>query len=205
MLHSIINNAFTPAAAVGGFMGATVLSAMSAGIFKSIYTTEAGLGTSSIAHSIADVKTPADQGVLAMFSVVADAFFSFLSGLVVLVTGLWMVSEKALDNTVMYEAFKMNSPLIGRVILVVCIGLFAFSTVIGNSFNGAHSFASMTKHRFVGVYYLLTALMIFLGAQISVPVVWKLVDIMIILVAIPNIIGIVILAFKKPEVLRVHK
>lgn len=204
-LASIFSNAFTPAAAAGGFMGATVLSAMSAGIFKSIYTTEAGLGTSSIAHSIADVKTPADQGILAMYSVVADAFFSFLSGLVVLVTGLWMVGENALDNTLMYEAFKSASPDFGRIILVVCIGLFAFTTVIGNSFNGAHNFASMTKHRFVGVYYVFTAFMIFLGAQISVPVVWKLVDIMIILVAIPNIIGITILAFKKPEVLRVQK
>lgn len=202
---AVVSNAFSPAAAAGGFLGATVLSAMSAGIFKSIFTTEAGLGTSTIAHSIADVKTPSDQGILAMFSVVADAFFSFLSGLVVLVTGMWMVGEANLSNTLMYEAFKMASPSFGRIILVICIGLFAFTTVIGNSFNGAHNFASMTKHRFVGVYYLLTALMIFLGAQMDVPVVWKLVDIMIILVAIPNIIGITILAFKKPEVLRIQK
>lgn len=204
-LSSVMSNAFTPAAALGGFTGATVLSAMSAGIFKSIYTTEAGLGTSSIAHSVADVKNPSDQGILALYSVIADAFFSFLSGLVVLVTGMWMVGEAHLSNTLMYEAFKMNSPFAGRIILVVCIGLFAFSTVIGNSFNGAHNFASMTRHRFVGVYYLLTAVVIFFGAQMDVPVVWKLVDIMIILVAIPNIIGVTILAFKKPEVLRVQK
>jgi alanine or glycine:cation symporter, AGCS family len=201
----VFSNAFTPAAATGGFMGASVVSAMSAGIFKSIYTTEAGLGTSSIAHSVADVKNPSDQGILAMYSVVADAFFSFLSGLVVLVTGTWMVGEAHLNNTLMYEAFKMASPDIGRIILVICIGLFAFTTVIGNSFNGAHNFASMTKHRFSGVYYLFSALMIFLGAQMDVPIIWKLVDIMIILVAIPNIIGITILAFKKPDVLKIHK
>lgn len=204
-VFAVFGNAFTPAAATGGFLGASVISAMSAGIFKSIYTTEAGLGTSSIAHSVADVKTPSDQGILAMYSVVADAFFSFLSGLVVLVTGMWMVGEANLSNTLMYEAFKMASPSFGRIILVICIGLFAFTTVIGNSFNGAHNFASMTRHRFVGVYYLFTALMIFLGSQMDVPVVWKLVDIMIILVAIPNIIGITILAFKRPEVLKIQK
>ena len=71
--YSVFSNAFSPAAAAGGFLGASVFSAMSAGIFKSIYVTEAGLGTSSIPHSMADVKNPTDQGVLAMFSVAGDA------------------------------------------------------------------------------------------------------------------------------------
>ena len=204
-LYSVFSNAFSPSAAMGGFLGASVFSAMSAGIFKSIYATEAGLGTSSIAHSIADVKNPTDQGILAMFSVAADAFFSFISGLLVLVTGMWMVGSTALDNTLMYEVFKLNSPTLGRFVLVISIGLFVMTTVIGNSFNGAHSFASMTRHRWTGFYHLFTALVIFFGALIPVPLVWKLVDIMIILVAVPNVIGIAILAFKKPEILKVSE
>lgn len=202
-LYSVFADAFTPAAATGAFLGASVFSAMSAGIFKSIYATEAGLGTSSIAHSVADVKNPSDQGVLAMFSVVADALFSFISGLLILVTGLWTVGETNLDNTLMYQVFKVNSPTLGRFVLLLSIGLFVTTTVIGNSFNGTQSFGSMTRHRWIGAYLLFTAFIIFAGALVSVPLVWKLVDIMIILVAVPNVIGVAILAFKKPQILKV--
>ncbi|MFC1845629.1 alanine/glycine:cation symporter family protein [Candidatus Dependentiae bacterium] len=203
-LYLVFSHAFSPAAATGGFLGASVFAAMSAGIFKSIYTTEAGLGTSSIPHSVADVKNPTDQGILALFSVIADAFFSFVSGLLVLITGMWMVGEGALDSTLMYAVFKMRSPLaLGRFVLVISIGLFVLTTVIGNSFNGTQSFASMTKHRWVWLYHLFTVLVIFFGALVGVPLVWKIVDLLIVLIAVPNVIGIAILAFKKPEVLRV--
>ncbi len=200
---SVFQNAFSPAAATGGFLGASVFAAMSAGIFKSIYATEAGLGTSAIPHSVADVKNPTDQGILAMFSVVADAFFSFMSGLVILVTGMWMVGESGLDNTLMYEAFKMNSPALGRFVLIISLSLFVITTVIGNSFNGSQSFGSITRYRWMGLYRVFTVAIIFFGALVSVPIVWKIVDIMIILVAVPNVIGITILAFKKPEVLKI--
>jgi len=202
-IASVLNNAFSPAAAAGGFLGASVFTAMSAGIFKSIYATEAGLGTSAIPHSIADVQNPTDQGILAMFSVAADALFSFMSGLLILVTGMWMVGEASLDNTLMYTVFKLNSPALGRFVLIISLGLFVLTTVIGNSFNGMHSFGSMTKHRWINIYKLFTVIVIFFGSMMDVSMVWKLVDIMIILVAVPNVIGITILAFKKPEVLKI--
>jgi len=203
-LHLVFTSAFRPAAAMGGFLGASFFSVISAGIFKSVYATEAGLGTSAIPHSVADVKNPTDQGVLAMYSVVADAFFSFISGLLILITpGIWAVGPARLDNTLIYQVFKMNAPVLGRFVLLISIALFVTTTVIGNSFNGTQSFGSMTKHRWIGVYYLFTALVIFFGALVDVPVVWRLVDIMIILVAVPNVIGITILAFKMPNVLKI--
>jgi len=201
-LYSIFVGAFSPAAAAGGFLGASVFTAMGSGIFKSIFATEAGLGTSSIAHSVADVKNPTDQGILAMYSVVADVFFSFLSGLLVLVTGIWL-SEGATVNTWIYAIFKHRVPTLGAFVLIISVALFVTTTIIGNSFNGTQSFASITKHKWVSLYLIFTAMVIFFGALIPVPVVWKLVDVMIILIAVPNVIGIAILAFKKPDVLKI--
>jgi len=193
----VFRSAFSSTAAVGGLSGVMV-----AGILKSIFATEAGLGTSSIPHSVADVKNPSDQGVLAMYSVAADAFFSFISGLLILVSGIYAATGEEV-NTWIYLIFKEKVPTLGAFVLIVSIGLFVTTTVIGNSFNGTQSFASITKHRWVNLYLIFTAIVIFFGAMIPVPIVWKLVDIMIILIAVPNVIGVAILAFKKPEIFRV--
>lgn len=198
----VINSAFSGTAAIGGFVGVSALQAMSAGIFKSIYTTEAGMGTSSIPHSVANVKKPTDQGIIAMFSVIADAFFSFVSGLLIVVTGMWLLGTGPIDSTLMYEVFRINFPAFGGIILTASIGLFVLTTTIGNSFNGSQNFSSITGHRWVKLYHIFTVLIIFAGALASVPLVWRMVDILIILVAIPNIISIAILAFKKSEVLK---
>ena len=68
---------------VGGFFGASIFRAVREGMFRGIFISEAGIGTSSIPHALADTKIPSDQGVLAMGSMVADAFLSALSGLLI--------------------------------------------------------------------------------------------------------------------------
>lgn len=193
-------NIFTPTAALGGFAGATVLQAIRAGVYKSIFITESGIGTSSIPHSVADVQKPTDQGIIAMYSIAADAFLSFISGLLVLTTGIWITS--GFSNTIMYEVFTHHSPTLGKWILLISITLFILTTVIGNSFNGVQSFASFTRHRYVMLYQIFTFIAILMGALVATPLIWGITDILITLVAIPNLIGLVILSFSKPEVLR---
>jgi len=85
----------------------------------------------------------------------------------------------------------------------VSVTLFVIATVIGNSFNGMQSFASLTRHKGVRYYKILTAGIIFLGSIMSVPLIWHLVDFIITFVAVPNVISLVILAFKKPEALEI--
>ncbi|MFC1845630.1 alanine:cation symporter family protein [Candidatus Dependentiae bacterium] len=197
----VFKSAFSPAAAAGGFLGASVFTAMSQGIFKSVYSSEAGIGKAAIPHSLADVKNPTDQGILAIYGVVLDAFIALISGLLILITGVW--KSGVVDSTMIYDVFKLYSPTLGRFVLMVSAGLFALTTVMGNSFDGSQSFASMTKHRWVWPYRVFILIAVFLGALVSMPIVWKLVDILVILIALPNVIGITILAFRKPEVLKV--
>jgi len=201
-LKLIFSSIFSPVAPVGAFAGASVMTAIRAGVFKSIFITEAGLGTSSIPHSMSDAKNYTDQGLLAMYSIVADGFLAFISGLLIIVTGLWKTVDN-IDSTLVYTAFKTYTPALGDFILIVSVTLFVITTVIGNSFNGMQSFASLTRHKGVRYYKVLTAGVIFLGSIMSVPLIWHLVDFIITFVAVPNVISLAILAFKKPEALKI--
>lgn len=202
-IQLVWRHAFSGSAPLGGFAGATLLQAMQAGIYRSILITEAGTGTSSIPHAMADTKSPVDQGLLAMFSMVSDAILSSLSGLMVLVTGVWLVGS--FRSTLIYEAFKLNSSPLGNYVLVGSIALFVITTVIGNTFNGTQSFASLTQSRWLKGYITLSALAIGAGALLPVQFMWNIMDVLMTLVVIPNLIGIVILAFKLPQVLRLNR
>lgn len=197
----VFESAFKPCAAVGGFVGASIIAAMQQGIHRSIYITEAGLGTASIAHAMADTDRHADQAILAMFSVAADMILSILSGLIVIVTGLWV--RGGFSNTLVYEAFKVYSPGIGKWVLLASITLFVLTTVIGNSFNASQSFASFSKYRWMLWYYAALAAVIFAGALADVVLVWKLMDIAQVLIAVPHLIGLLILASRKGKLIHI--
>jgi AGCS family alanine or glycine:cation symporter len=188
-----------PAAPIGGFLGASIYQSIRCGFYRGVYITEAGLGTSSIAHAMADTKKPVDQGVLAMYSMAADALLALISGLIVLVTGVWQ--QGAFRSTLIYEAFKMSAPALGQIVLLISVSLFVITTVIGNSFNGRQTFASITNFKYVGWYIGFTVLMTFIGSMLHVELAWVSMDILLSLVAIPNLIGITILAFRQPKVL----
>ncbi len=192
---------FSPCAPIGGFLGATVFSALKAGVHRNIYITEAGLGTSSIAHAMADTDTPRDQAVLAMYSVIADMIPSILSGLLVIVTGMWARSNE-ISSTLVYEVFRDYSNNFGKWILLISISLFVLTTVIGNSFNASQSFASFTRNRGMVLYYLFLCLLIFLGALVSIPLAWKAMDVLLVMVAIPHLLGIIFLSFKYSKLIR---
>lgn len=201
-LKQIFYHAFTPAAAVGGFFGASVFRALREGMFRGIFITEAGLGTSSIPHALADTKNPTDQGVLAMGSMMADAFLSLLSGLLVVITGVWSIGS--FRSTLTYEVFKLNSPGLGQYVLLFSVMLFVLTTVMGNSFNGVQSFGILVKddRRWMRLYIGCTVAFIFAGALIPMRLLWNIMDTLVMMVAIPNLIGLLILAFKKPEQLK---
>lgn len=197
----IFSGIFTPKAAAGGLVGGSIFQALRVGIYRGIFITESGLGTSSIPHAMADAQKPTDQGILAMFSAGADAFLSLLSGLIVLVTGIWMQGE--FRCTLVYESFLIHSPFIGKFIFIISIALFALTTAMGNSFNGRQSFAAITNYRWIQPYVLFTVFTIFLSSMLHAQLVWKIMDVVLVFVAIPNLIGLLYLAHKNPEVLKV--
>jgi AGCS family alanine or glycine:cation symporter len=184
--------AFSPSPFFGAFAGATAFAALRAGVYKGAYITESGMGTAAIPHSMADVERPTDQGILAMISVFADTFLCLLSGLLVLSTDVWHTD--LISNTLIYKVFQISMPLFGKPILLLTLILFVSSTVIGNSFNGRQSFASITHYRWLIAYYAFICLVIFVGAISDVPLVWTIIDLLTPLVAIPNVLSILFLS-----------
>jgi AGCS family alanine or glycine:cation symporter len=204
VIKQVFNHAFTPAAAAGGFMGATLFQAIREGIFQGIFITEAGMGTSSIPHALADTKNPTDQGILAMGSVLADAFLVMLSGVLVLITGMWNIG--VFRSTLTYEVFKLNAPGIGQYVLLFSIVLFVLTTVMGNSFNGLRCFGILANDnkQLMRLYVLTTIAVIFIGSLSPMRLLWNIIDTLIILAALPNLIGILVLSFTRADVLRVR-
>jgi len=190
---------FTTSAAVGGCLGATVFQAVRAGMYRGVFITESGLGTASISHAVADTKKPSDQGLLAMYSGLADLLLSFVSGMLVLVTGVCTYGE--FRSTLVFEAFGLYAPAIGQIALLISISLFILTTIIGNSFNGTQSFASLTANRGTRIYQAVTCGVIFLGALMPVPLIWEMMDTVLVLVAMPNLLGLVVLSILRSDVL----
>lgn len=202
-LQSIFIHAFTPAAAVGGFAGSSVFMAAREGIFKGVFVTEAGMGTSSIPHAMAQTDSPKHQGILAMYSILVDTFFCTLSGLVALITGVW--KSGIVSNALIFDAFTLSFPNIGPVVLIICITLFVLTTALGNSFNGSKSFATFTNGKYITWYYLFACIMIFLGAITKTSTLWNGIEgILVPLIAIPNLLGVTYLIIKFKKELKLH-
>ncbi|MBM18307.1 MAG: hypothetical protein CL947_04540 [Epsilonproteobacteria bacterium] len=191
---SIITHAFSPTAPIGAFAGATILSTMRQGIFKSAFITEAGVGTAAIPHALADTDKPTNQGILAMYSIVGDTFFCIMSGLVTLVSGVWKLGK--LSNDLPLLAFKAMLPTIGPIAYTIAVTLFIIGTAVGNSLNGSKSFAFFTNNQFMKAYYAFVSICIFCGAVFEAPTLWNVSDLILPMIAIPNIIGVLVLSLR---------
>jgi AGCS family alanine or glycine:cation symporter len=197
VIRLIFSCAFQPTAAIGGFLGASIFESIRHGVYKGIFITESGIGTSAIPHALADVEKPTDQALLAMYSVAADTLLCLISGLLVLVTGSWW--QKNISNVVVYQAFKNHAPHLGQIVLLISIALFVFTTTIGNAFNGSQSLATLTKHRYLKIYAILASLATAIGAMLDLPIIWNICDILLALVAIPNCLGVLLIYLKTPK------
>lgn len=199
---SILLCAFSSNSICGGILGISFFNALKEGTYKGIFITESGLGTSSIAHALSDVERSVDQGILAMYSSFTNIVLCLLSGLITLVTGVWSSNE--ITNTLVYQAFKMHSPsFVIQVILIMSLFLFVITSLIGNTFNGGQSFAAVTNDKYMKVYYIIASIVAFSGALAKMTFLWNLMDVVLAFVAILNLTGLMILAFKHSDVLKI--
>ena len=126
----IFKSAFQPAAAVSGFAGASFVMMMRTGIARGLYSNEAGWGTSPMAHAMANVKHPIEQGMMGVLEVFFDTFLiCTMTSLVIINTGMW---DSGLSGaTLALEAFKVGMGEWGGVVLTICLVMFCLTTHIG--------------------------------------------------------------------------
>lgn len=204
VMGEICVRAFTPSSVVGGGLGYGITTAMRYGVARGVFTNEAGIGSSAIAHGSADVQSPGEQGMWGIFEV----FFATLvvcttTALVVLLSGVY---DANLGAATYVDLDLVGAPLTavsfgtvygswGNVIVAVCLLLFAFSSILGWSYYGEQSLQYLTKKKgCVSCYRALFLGCVVLGSVADVSIVWHMADVFNGLMAIPNLIAILLLS-----------
>lgn len=190
----IFSSAFTGSAAFGGFAGATIASAIQMGVARSIISSEAGLGISSMAAAAAQTDTPGRQAMITMTgTLLSTVIICSITGLVLAVTGVFGAYDAEgapLSGASMaLEAF--NTIPTGGYIVSIGLILFAFSTVIAWAYYGEKCAEYLFGTRAVWIYRLLFTLLVIPGAALKIQIAWNLADILNGLMAVPNMIGII--------------
>ena len=126
-IGSIVAGAFTGHAAVGGFAGAAVSRMIQTGMARSVYSNEAGWGTSPMVHSSANTKHPVEQGLWGSFEVFFDTFIvCSITALSVILSGLW--TEGTTGGALALSAFGSSFGFLGSAMLAIIMVIFTVTT-----------------------------------------------------------------------------
>jgi AGCS family alanine or glycine:cation symporter len=195
----IFREAFNFRAASGGALGYGIAAAMRRGISRGVFSNEAGLGSSVMVHSSSDVKEPVVQGMWGIFEVFADTIVvCTVTALTILCSGVYNMRDyisgaSDLTGTALTSAaFESALPLGGQFVAVALV-LFAFSTILGWSFYGERAAEYLFGLRAVTPYRVAFVLMIYVGCVTSLELVWGVADTLNGFMAIPNLIGLILL------------
>ena len=218
----IIKYAFSFKAAIGGFTGYMFAQVIQKGLARGVFSNEAGLGSSVIAHSASETREPVKQGLWGIFEVFFDTFvICTLTALVILVSfgdtaglhnvlyagsydkGEWVPAFK--DTEVSMMAFSNAFGNFGVVVYSIIIPLFAFTTILAWAYYGEKSIdflfrktgekgRKISRFVFKVVYVLLVVVAAWLVTQDGKgSLMWAISDTANGLMALPNLIGLAIM------------
>jgi len=196
-LVTIMTSAFQGQAAFGGFVGATVMSAVQMGVSRSVFSNEAGLGISSIAAAAAKTDSPGRQAMINMTgALLSTVIVCSITGLVMAVTGVLGKTNESGDvlkgASMAISAFNVLSG--GSYIVSIGLILFAFSTVIAWGYYGEKCFEYLFGTRLILLYRILFTLIVIPGAALKMELAWYMANIANGLMAIPNLIALIVLS-----------
>lgn len=188
--QAIVDGAFSPSALKGGIIGVLIV-----GFQRAAFSNEAGVGSAAIAHSAAKTSHPPSEGFVALLEPFIDTVvICTLTSLVLIFTGMHEVEGLA--------GAQLTSDAFGSVIswfpyvLAFAVFLFAISTMISWSYYGMRAWTYLfgKSNRSELIYKALFLVFVVIGASISLGAVLDFSDMMILLMAFPNIIGLYIMS-----------
>lgn len=205
VLKDIFTQALTPKAACGGYGAA---AALRYGVARGVFTNEAGLGTSAMAHAAADVNNPAQQGMWGILEVfIATLVVCTMTALVILTSGVYdptaalaAIASNSVENSMLgaplsAAAFSTVFGQFGGIFVAICLILFAFTSLLGACYYGEQCLVYLTgSNRFISVYRIFFLGMTVLGSIGDLSAMWLLVDLSNGLMAIPNLISLLLLS-----------
>ncbi|MBP3891144.1 MAG: sodium:alanine symporter family protein [Solobacterium sp.] len=202
-LYQIFVMAVNPKAIGGGVLGAITVSVMNSiryGVARGCFSNEAGLGSAAITAASATSEDAVEQGYIFMM----DTFFDTI--IICTITGLVIASSGVLGSlgadglplkgvALITAAFETVLGDIGKYVVSIGIGLFAFSTIIGWEYHGEKAVEYLFQGtRPVLIYRILYSLIVYIGCVQALDVIWNISDIMNALMAIPNLICLLVMS-----------
>ena len=202
---AIWQGAFRPQAAFGGY---TAALALRYGVARGVFTNEAGLGSSAMAHAAAGGSTPAEEGYWGMVEVlISTLVVCTVTALVILTAGVYAPAEALsaiADNAIPAEylgaplcaaSFGVTLGKLGPVLVSVSLLLFAYTSLLGWGYYGERALShlwggSKSVLLFRGAFLVCVVL----GSMGEVGAVWQLADLANGLMALPNLTALLLLS-----------
>lgn len=198
-VESIIDGAFGIKAAGGGVMGYTVSQAMRFGVARGVFSNEAGLGSSSMAHAAADSKEPVRQAMWGIFEVFADTIvMCTITAFAILTTGV--IGSRGADGSLLngaaltISAFSEGFGNFAGVFISVGIVFFSFSTLIGWSYYGERCVEYLFGLKYTKYYKFIFIIFVVIGCVSSLDLVWEVSDTFNGMMSVPNLIAIMMMS-----------
>ncbi len=191
----IFKGAFSPEAALGGAFGIAIMTTIQKGVGRGVFSNEAGLGSAPMAHAASSETDPVKQGLYGIFEVFADTIvictltaLTLLCGAEAGVDVPWGTSAGA---ELISAAFStVFGGKIGSLIIAVCIGLFALSTILSWALYGSRCCEFLLGTKFVPLYQCIFVFVVVIGATLELELVWNIADTLNGFMAIPNLIAL---------------
>jgi alanine or glycine:cation symporter, AGCS family len=191
----IIQSAFTPQAAGGGFIGSTIMTAARFGIARGLFSNESGLGSAPIVAAAAQTKNPVKQALVSSTGTFWDTV------VVCAMTGLVLVSEiiispsdlAGLNGASLTKVAFSKIPYVGPIVLTGGLLTFVFSTILGWSYYGERAVEYLMGKSGIKPYRVLWVIAVFVGSVVTLPLVWDLADAMNAMMALPNLVSLILL------------
>ncbi|MFP6637019.1 MAG: sodium:alanine symporter family protein [Nitrospinaceae bacterium] len=193
-IQLIFEHAFTGTAATGGFIGASLVQTIRYGVARGLFSNESGMGSAPIAAAAAKTNQPAKQALVSMSGTFLDTLIvCSLTALALASTGIWVSGETGVALTM--QAFSAGLPGNWGVFIVTLSAVtFAFSTILAWEYYGEKCFEYLFGDKWIHLYRYLWVLFVFVGSLVKLELVWNFSDAMNALMAVPNLIGLVLLS-----------
>lgn len=188
----ILRTAFTGQAAVGGFVGSTLMMTMRYGVSRGLFSNESGLGSAPIVAAAAQTRNPVKQALVSSTGTFWDTVVvCAITGIVVVNSGYW---QQGFKGAALTKAAFSAIPVVGPIVLTIGLLTFVFSTILGWSYYGEKSVEYLLGKVAVMPYRILWVIFVYIGSVFSLDLVWNLADLANGLMAIPNLIALLALS-----------
>lgn len=188
----IFYDAFTGKAVLGGSLGMVIII----GVRRAAFSNEAGIGTAPMMHGAAKTQEPVREGLVAMLGPAIDTLVvCSMTALAIIVTDVWKLKDNN-GVTLTARAFEHSMPGFGVYVLLVCVFIFAITTLFSYSYYGTKALSFLVGAKYKYLYNYLYIASIVYGAVASIEVAFSIIDAMYALMSIPTVLSALLLSPK---------